>query len=198
MLTDKQLQAEAKRLNSLPMDSFLGLSPSMVHTLLYTPFDKSSLLKINDLSDEMLDQIPLFAIAEDLLHIIQRDNYIKLTLRGALPKKIVIELYNKKHILDSFIEVGYNKLNRESDCDTILGTRVVLELAELVTKERGKLRLTNKALNLLEQNNRQELFNIFFKAFITQFNWGYYDRFPESPLRWICNPAITSFLKSID
>ncbi len=94
MLTDKQLQAEVKRLNSLPMDSFLGLSPSMVHTLLYTPFDKSSLLKINDLSDEMLDQIPLFAIAEDLLHIIQRDNYIKLTLRGALPKKIVIELYN--------------------------------------------------------------------------------------------------------
>ncbi len=57
-----------------------------------------------------------------------------------------------------------------------------MELAELVTKERGKLRLTNKALNLLEQNNRQELFNIFFKAFITQFNWGYYDRFPESPM----------------
>jgi hypothetical protein len=66
--------------NNMPVENFLGFTPTEVHYLLYDTFGEKSPLQFrNDLDDATLDQIPLFRIAEEYLKIIQRDKQIKLT-----------------------------------------------------------------------------------------------------------------------
>jgi len=103
-------------LNYRPVENFLGLTPTEVNYLLYDTFGEKSPLKFSiDLNDDTLNQIPLFCIAEEYLKILQRDKQIKLTPLGAMPRKVVVELYDKKILLDEHIESGITKLWREQD-----------------------------------------------------------------------------------
>ena len=169
--------------NNSPMDDFLGLSPSEIHELVYDTFgEKSPVQYRDDIGDETLDQIPLFRIAEEFLKIIYRDKQIKLTPLGALPKKVMVELYDKRFLLDEHIESGLTKLWKEDDCIAIKSARLTAELAGLVKKTNGKLTLTKTGTKLLETNNRLQIFKQFFKAFTEKFSWSYNDGYPEEPI----------------
>jgi len=165
--------------DNCPVDDFLGFTPTEINYLLYDTFgDKSPLQFRNDLDDNALDKIPLFRIAEEYLKIIQRDNQIKLTPLGALPKKIIVELYEKKILLDEHIESGIIKLWREQDCISISSARLTAELAGFVRKANGKLYLTKKGVKLLHPENRIDLFKQFFQTFTGKFDWGFNDLYP--------------------
>lgn len=181
MTLDQSIEKNILKQNNAKNDDFVGLSPNQIHILLYDTFSEYSPLKIReDLTESTLDQIPLFKIAEEYLKIIQRDQFIKLTPLGALPKKILIELYDKKFLLDEFIESGIVKLNHEEKAIPIRSARIAIELAGLVRKTKGKLFLTKAALKLLETNNRLEIFRKFFESFTNKFLWSYNDRYQEN------------------
>lgn len=182
-----KLQDETKTkilyLNNHPLDDFLGLAPIEIHALIYDAFgDKSPVHFQENIDDNTLDKIPLFRIAEDFLKIIQRDKQIKLTPLGALPKKIMVEIYEKRFLLDEDIENGLTKLWKEDDCISIKSARLTFEIAGLVRKYNGKLMLTKTGTKLLETNNRLEIFKQFFKAFTDRFLWSYNDLYPEQPI----------------
>jgi hypothetical protein len=165
------------------MDDFLGLSPTEIHHLLYDTFsDKSPIQFRDDIDNKTLDQIPLFRIAEEFLKIIQRDKQIKLTPLGALPKKVMVELYDKRFLLEELVESGISKLWREEDSISIRSARFATELAGLVKKANGKLSLTKTATKLLETNNRLKIFKQFFQAFTDKFMWSFNDGYPEQPI----------------
>jgi hypothetical protein len=169
--------------NNTPLNDFLGLSPTETHHLLYDTFgDKSPVQFRDNIDDETLDQIPLFRIAEEFLKIIYRDNQIKLTPLGALPKKAMVELYDKRFLLDEHIESGLTKLWKEDDCISIKSARLTAELAGLVRKTNGKLTLTKTGTKLLETNNRLQIFKQFFQAFTDKFLWSFNDGYPEQPI----------------
>ena len=169
--------------NNTPVDDFLGLSPTEIHNLLYDTFgDKSPVQFRDDIDDKTLEQIPLFRIVEDYLKIIQRDKHIKLTPLGALPKKVMVELYDKRFLLDEHIESGITKLWKEDDCIAIRSARLTAEIAGLVKKVSGKLTLTKTATKLLETNNRLLIFRQFFQAFTNKFLWSFNDGYPEQPI----------------
>ena len=169
--------------NNTPVDDLLGLSPAEIHYLLYDTFGDKSLVQFrDDIDDKTLDQIPLFRIVEDHLKIIQRDKYIKLTPLGALPKKVMVELYDKRFLLDEHIESRITKLWKEDDCIAIRSARLTAEFAGLVKKVSGKLTLTKTASKLLETNNRLQIFRKFFQAFTDKFLWSYNDGYPEQPI----------------
>lgn len=169
--------------NNAPMDDFLGLSPTEIHHLLYDAFgDKSPIQFHEGIDGKTLDQIPIFRIVEDYLKIIQRDKQIKLTPLGALPKKVMVELYDKRYLLEEHIENGITKLWREEDSISIRSARLTVELAGLVKKTSGKLTLTKTATKLLETNNRFQIFKQFFKAFTDKFLWSFNDGYPEQPI----------------
>ena len=169
--------------NNMPVENFLGLTPTEVHYLLYDTFcEKSPLQFRNDLDNTTLDQIPLFCIAEEYLKIIQRDKQIKLTPLGALPKKVMVEIYDKKILLDEHIESGIIKLWREQDCISIRSARLTAELAGFVRKANGKLNLTKKGVKLLQKENRINLFKQFFQTFTVKFDWGFNDLYPQKPI----------------
>src|SRR5690606_28275101 len=82
---------------------------------------------------------------------------------GALPKKVMVELYDKRFLLDHHIESGLTKLWKENDCISIRSMRLIAELAGLVKKTHGKLTLTKKSEKLLDTNDRSQLFRLFFR-----------------------------------
>ena len=131
------------------------------------------------ISPETLDQIPLFRIAEDLLNILNSEKQIKLTQTGALPVKVVVELYNKKYIESDLIELGYSKLSREEDSIAIRTAKETILMSGLVKKSHGKLTLTKTGIKLLEKNDRLAIFKKFFLAFTEKFEWSYNDYYPE-------------------
>jgi hypothetical protein len=169
--------------NNSPLDDFLGLSPTEIHHLLYETFgDKSPVQFRDDIDDKTLDQIPLFRIVEEFLKIIYRNKLIKLTPLGALPKKVMVELYDKRFLLDEHIESGLIKLWKEDDCISIKSARLTAELSGLVKKANGKLTLTKTGTKLLETNNRLQIFKQFFQAFTEKFLWSFNDGYPEQPI----------------
>jgi hypothetical protein len=169
--------------NNTPMDVFLGLTPTEIHHLLYDTYGNKSIIQFrDDIDDKTLDQIPIFRIAEEFLKIIQRDKQIKLTPLGALPKKVMVELYDKRFLLEELVESGISKLWREDDSISIRSARFATELAGLLKKVKGKLSLTKTATKLLETNNRLQIFKRFFQAFTDKFMWSFNDGYPEQPV----------------
>jgi hypothetical protein len=167
-------------LNNRPVENFLGFSPIEMEYLLYDTFgEKSPLQFSNDLDDNTLNQIPLFCVVEEYLKIIQRDKQIKLTPLGALPRKVMVELYDKKILLDEDIESGITKLWKEQDCISIANARFTAELAGLVRKANGKLALTKKGAKLIQPENRIPLFKLFFQTFTDKLMWGSNDLYPD-------------------
>lgn len=183
MDSNKDIETEILLRNNRPLDDFLGLTPTEMHNLVYEPFDKKSIIRpFDNIDDNTLDQIPLFKVSEEYLRIIQRDKQIKLTPLGALPKKVLVELYDKRILLDEHIESGLTKLWKEQDCISIMSVRHTLELSGLVKKLGGKLTLTKKGVELLKPDNRQLLFIKFLQNFTDKFSWGFNDGYPEQPI----------------
>lgn len=165
------------------IQEFRELSNSQFNALMNDPFSKESPVQFqSEIKAETLSQIPLFLMLESYLKILHREEFIRLTPLGALPKKIIVEIYSKGHLLDEHIENGIVKLSREQDCISIMSMRLAAQLAGLVRKGNGKLYLTKKARQLILDNQRSDLFKQFFIAFSTKFNWGYNDGYTEAPV----------------
>ena len=169
--------------NNDSQEDFLRLSPIKMHDLTYDAYGENSVIQFRkDINDATLDEIPLFRIVEEYLKIMYRDKNIKLTPLGALPKKVMVELYDKRFLLDELIEEGITKLWREEDCIAIRSARLAAEVGGLVKKANGKLSLTKTAVKLLESTNRLQIFKKFFQAYTDKFSWGYNDLYPDQPI----------------
>ncbi len=179
----KLIETEILLQNNTPVSEFEDLSPTNVHYLIYDTYSENSPVNIQKVIDnETLDKVPLFRIAEDLLKIIEREKFLKLTPIGALPKKVVLELYEKKYLADFLIEGGIYKLNREENCIFIVSTKIVMDLAGITKKVHGKLTLTKKGTTFLKPENRQKFFESFMSIFADKYNWGYHDGYPSKPI----------------
>ena len=171
-------------IRNTPDDDYSGLSPNQVHYLYYDTFDENSSLQFNTgIDDSVLDQIPFFRLTEALIHIIKREQRLKLTATGALPRKVLEELYSHKFIpeyyIDYFIEKGIFKQIREDKCISLRCSSDVVQNSGLVEKAAGKIFLTEKGIRLLEPNNRLELFKCIFETFTQNINWSENDRYSE-------------------
>lgn len=177
------IEDEIFNYNNSELEKLSGLSPTKTHELIYNPLGENSCIKFSsNINSEMLDEIPFFRISEEFLKIIKRDGFIKLTPLGALPKKILIELYDFKFILDEHIESGINKLYREEECISIKTARIVCQSTNLVKKSSGKLLLTKNGERCLKIENRVELFKVIFLIFTEKFNWAYNDGYTKEPV----------------
>lgn len=170
-------------LNNKPLDIFDGLSPNEMHSLLYETFEERSPLRFRDsIENEVLDLSPFFRLCEELLFLVRRDGTLKLTPKGNLPRRTVLELYGHRILLDDIVESGIRKLLREENWWAIRVARLIVELSRLVRKANNKLMLTKKGSELLLKHNRDELFRRILRAYVVDFNWAYNDRFGEVPI----------------
>ena len=169
--------------NNRPLDDFCGLSPNEIHHLLYDTFGEKSPLRIQStIDDAALDRIPFFRLTEEFLKIIQRDTSVKLTATGALPRKLIQELYDHRFITDDMVESGVTKLNREIDFTPLVSVHANTLIAGLIKARKGKLTLTKAGEELLATNKRRALFQKVLLAFTLEFNWASNDGYPDTPI----------------
>lgn len=170
-------------INNVPLTHFCGLSRNQVHYLIYYPFSpNSSLQLLKNIDSALLDKVPFFRLAEALQHIILQEKELKLTATGALPVKIVKDLYALKYFPDDMIESGINKLYKETDWLALECAHVVAVHSKLVKKSKGKLSLPKSTFNLIETSNRVEIFKRLLQSFTQSINWGAPDGYPDYPV----------------
>jgi hypothetical protein len=166
--------------NNAPIEDFCGMTPNEIHHLLYNPFDDVSPLKINTpIDNETLSNIPFFRLTEELLKIVQREKQIKLTRHGALPKKVLLELYDHKFIKERFIETGLTKLSREIDAPSIITAHYAARVSGILKKVKGNLLLTKSGLMFLQTEKRTDFFLKVLKGYTTEFNWASNDDYTD-------------------
>ena len=173
-----EINAHFQRYNDAPLPAFSGLSPAQMHTLLYAPWGPASPLRLRpELPAAVLDQIPFLRLTEELLRMVQRDGFIKLTALGALPGKYLHELYGFGFIREEGIEAGYIKLHREIDAPGLSTVHRNAVLAGLLRKVHGKLSLTKNGERLRQPAHRAELAQRVLAVFTNKFNWAYHDAY---------------------
>jgi hypothetical protein len=169
--------------NNKPEEDFCGLTLNEMRRLIYEPYTPESPLKINPaIPDQVLDQLPFSRLTEEFLKLILRDGFIKLTPLGALPKKVLVELYGHRLILEDGVEHGIHKLHKEMDSTALTTVHINTALAGLVRKANGKLLFTREATKLLADGNRNTLFSKTLVAYTEKLFWGHLDGYPDLPV----------------
>jgi hypothetical protein len=177
----KELQQYANRLmnerNNTPIPYFEGYSPNEMDKILYSTFDDGSPLVLQKLSDEDYAKIPLLNMVKYLAGLVDKAGEIKLTNKGFLPTKIVSELYSQGYIKERSIEMGFQKLYKETDSISVNLSHILINLTGLIKKRNGKISLTKSAKALL--GNNEKLFRLVLLTFTSRFNWAYYDGYEQ-------------------
>ena len=176
----RHIDLAMKEQNNRSIPEFEGYSPFEMHKILHFTFAIDSPLKLQKLSDADYKKIPILNQIKYLTDLIAKNGEIKLTNKGFLPTKIVSDLYSQGFLKEDHIEQGISKLYKETDSMTINLTRILIELAGLVKKRKGKLSLTKSSHKVLEDN--EELLRQIFLTFTNKFNWAYYDGYGENQI----------------
>lgn len=163
--------------NNRPIADFEGYSPIEIQQILYFPFGEKSPLQLQKFSEADYQKIPMLMQVKYLAGLLAEAGEIKLTQKGFLPTKLVADIYQQGFLKEELIERGISKLYKETDSITVNLTRILLELAELTKKRKGKLSLTKRGEKIVADNHK--LLSSIFQAFTDEFNWAYYDRYEE-------------------
>jgi hypothetical protein len=178
---NKRIRVEVDLKNNQPLDDFNGRTPSEMHYLIHMPFDKDSPMQVNDNIDQnILLKIPIVEITLSIMKIIDDNNGIKLTTKGNLPVKVAKQLYELGNFPSKYIDSGFSKITSEEDLGHIHSTRIVMEIARITRKQKGKLLLTKKGKKYLLPENLHSLFVELFQVYTLEFNWAYNDHFDDT------------------
>ncbi|MGC9472294.1 MAG: hypothetical protein ACP5D1_12200 [Bacteroidales bacterium] len=176
----KYMEQVIRDRNNRPVPDFEGYSPAEMYHLLYFPFGPVSPVRLQKMADTDYLQIPLLKQVKYLASLLAESGEVKLTARGYLPTGLVSDLYAQGFIKDELIELGLSRLYRETDCMPVNLTRILIELAGLAKKRKGKLSLTTAAEKILP--DLDALSRLIFRTFATKFNWAYYDRYGDNQI----------------
>jgi hypothetical protein len=169
--------------NNSPSERLSGLSPIQFFELTHNSFLPNSPVKLREnIPQEIYDQIPFLRLVESFLSIVKRENGLKLTPTGRIPVKVLLELYSQKYILDELIEKGINKLSSEDYWPIIVAVKSVCKKAGVTRMEKNKIVLVKKNMAYLERENRESLFRAIYLNYTEEFNWAYFDGYPELPV----------------
>ncbi|MFV1950446.1 MAG: hypothetical protein ACC630_00605 [Nitrospinota bacterium] len=165
---------------------FEGFSPISMHGLLYSTFDedKSPLIFKKEIDNQLIAKVPFNNHIKHYLCKIRKEQPLKLTQKGNLPRKFCRELLEHEFFVDESSEKYLKKhpLMKERDSYYINLINILTELCGFTKKVHGEKTLTNKCIKLLELESSYELYRNIFLAYTGKFNWGYSDLYPES---WI-------------
>ncbi len=167
--------------NNTPQEDFCGLTPAEIHHLLYHGWTERSPIRLHPaITDETMNQVPFFRLAEELIRIVSLDQPVKLTNLGYLPVKTVLELYNHRQITYWYVELRKPKILREQDIPVIVAVHSMLKIAGLVKNVKNRLSLTKKGEQILSHGSRVKFFHELLIAFTQKWGWGNLDGYDEA------------------
>ncbi|WP_452597551.1 hypothetical protein [Pontimicrobium sp. MEBiC01747] len=173
----KAIEQHMLEQNNKGLEEFDGLSPHHLHFLLYDTFSESSILTLQKLTEKQYSTIPILNQVKYLANCILKEQEVKLTKTGALPTKIVFDVYNNGGFKEEYIENGIVKLRKETDSFSIQLSNILLQLSGIIKKRNNKLSITQKGVKIINDNTL--VLPLLFKTFCTKFNWSYFDGYED-------------------
>lgn len=168
------------RRNQQAQDDFQELSPEQVYRMLNFPFDTPALFDFPETLG-VEPEVPILTLVRSITDAIDEKG-LKATAKGNLPQKLCREAANRYlNELPGHDRQHQLPVNKEEDCVALHATRIILELAGLLRKTKGRFYLTRKYHRLVTQSVLTRLYPVIFKTCCTEFNWGYRDRYDEIP-----------------
>ena len=162
-----------------------SISPHEIQKLLDADWEdpNGAIYVWDDLTMREAEQSPFFRNARTLLNALNESGGTKATEAGNLNRKFVAEMFEQFSIRPDIVESirAVNKVINEEDVWDLHINRVVLELAGLIRRNRGKFKVIQKRSHLIEDDNAGELYRLLFHTFFRRFNLAYLDRFTEAP-----------------
>ena len=163
-----------ERHNNGPISDFDGLSPNQMNLLNNFLFSENSPVKFNyKLSNAELLESPFIQMAIKLLEIINQNDGLKLTEKGNLPRKTVLEIHEFGYIKSD--DKYLIKILKEEDYFPLHICNIILKLSGITIIRKGKIFLTKKGLACLKDHF--SLFSELLSAFCLKFNKAYMDRY---------------------
>ena len=136
--------------NQQPQDDFQGLSPEQVHRMLHFPFDTPEYFIFSETLHTEPDA-PILTLIQWIANAIDVKG-LKATAKGNLPQKLCKEAFvDYRKYLPEHDFRHRMKINNEDDFGDLHVTRIILELAGLLRKTKGRFFLTKKYQQLVEK-----------------------------------------------
>lgn len=166
--------------NQAPCEDFHGLSPERLRRFLYLPFDSSQEVCF----PERLETQPVapILILFGLLTTAIGEQGLKPTATGNLPRNLCREAALAYWGEEKYREnTRFGGINREEDFIELHVARLAAELAGLIRKYRGRFILSRDCRGLLAESGSGGIYPRLLRAYVEQFNWGYWDCYPGIP-----------------
>ncbi|GGC56621.1 hypothetical protein [Marinobacter halophilus] len=156
---------------------FYGLSPNQMDELLQSPLNCPLVFRPLFNAEtvlETLDTAPVVRMAKALIDAMG-DKGIRLTGKGNLPLREVRTMIDAagENVVLSPARIG--SIRSEQDVLPVNLTRVLLEIAGLTKKEKGRLLLKKTAATRLAKKGWVTLYRDMLSAALSQLNWAWMD-----------------------
>jgi hypothetical protein len=175
---NEALQGVMANRNRTPSDDFHGLTPEQMHRVLHFPFESPDVVVFAD-TLESAQGSPAALLLGAMVEAIG-ENGLKATATGNLPRQFCRDA---RDLLDEHSSFGENRLqgsiNSELDFHPLHTVRVVVELAGLIRRYRGRFILSRDCRAMLARGGIEAAYHAFFRAYVRKFNWGYWDLMPD-------------------
>ena len=170
--------------NATPQDELSGLTPAQAHALLEGDWKGGGPLRLTeDLGLDQLVGAPMLTNARILLQaVIERDG-LPTTQAGNLRRVFVTEMLERMTWPDGYAErvLNMNKVINEDDVWGLHVLRVVLEVAGLLRRRKGRFKVTRDGRRLAGEQKASALLAHLFRAHYRDFNLAYGDRDAAAP-----------------
>ncbi len=179
-LAEAQSFAErfTRQRNRRPLDEFHGLSPEQMYRFMYFPFASPELVGFPETFNTALTA-PILTLFNLLVEAIGEQG-LKPTAKGNLPRKFCREAASVYWGDATYREnTRFGGINKEEDFFDLHVTRLMAELAGLIRKYKGRFILGRDGRALLAGEGLAAIYPRLFSTYVEQFNWGYWDRYPE-------------------
>lgn len=174
---DKWLSEYITQINDTPLEEAEGYSPNEMNLILNDLWMDNCPVQLRNLNESDLKLIPILRQTKHLIDILLKEEKIKLTATGAIPPKIVKEMY-ALGAPEYMIEKGISKLSKEIDSITVQLTHILLTLSKIAKVQKNVMTLTVAGKKIV-QDDQKILFEIL-KTFTTRFNKGFFDGYKSN------------------
>jgi len=176
------LNHHVQQRNRRPVDEFHGLSPEQMYRMLNFPFTSPELVRFPEVVDTA-PAAPILTLFNLLVEAIG-EHGLKPTAKGNLPRKLCRDAALIYWGQETYGErTRFGGINREDDFPDLHITRLVAELAGVSRKYKGHFILSRDCRKSLDANGLAAIYPRLLRTYVEQFNWGYWDGYPE--LRFI-------------
>jgi hypothetical protein len=179
------LERAAAEYNRRPHPDLGGLSPEQMDRLLRGDWFTSGPLRVNsDVPPGDVLDADLVVNARTFLAAVQQAGGVRATAAGNLPRKFVGEMLERLRFPSGHVREirKFHKAINEHDVLVVHALRVVLEVAKLIRRARGRFVLRPAARELLPEAKAATLYLRLFRTVFREFSLAYLDTFgPEAP-----------------